>query len=83
LRSFTGGLTPRTTAAKLAGMLCNEIRDHVRERLPAIVDFFLFTMAITIITAVLLGLTWLYVNCGVALFVVAIVVLAIAHQPFC
>jgi hypothetical protein len=41
-------------------MFWNEIPDHIRERLPAIVDFILFGMALTIIAVVLLGLTWLY-----------------------
>jgi hypothetical protein len=59
-------------------MLWNEIRDHIRERLPAIIDFALFAMVITTITAVLLGLTWLYVNYGPALFLVAIVLIWIA-----
>jgi hypothetical protein len=58
--------------------LWNEIRDHIRERLPAIVDFLLFAMVITITTATLLGLTWLYVNYGMALFLVAAVLLWLA-----
>jgi hypothetical protein len=59
-------------------MLWNEIRNHVLERLPAIVDFFLFAMVITTVTAVLLALTWLYVNCGMALFLLAAVLLWLA-----
>jgi hypothetical protein len=59
-------------------MLWNEIRDHIRERLPAIVDFILFAMVITITVAILLGLTWLYINYGLALFVVAAVLLWLA-----
>jgi hypothetical protein len=59
-------------------MLWNEIRDHIRERLPAIVDFIIFSVVITIITAVLLGLTWLYVNYGLALSLVAAVLLWLA-----
>jgi hypothetical protein len=60
--------------------LWNEIRDHIRERLPAIVDFLLFAMVITTTAAVLLGLTWLYVNYGLALFVVAVVLLLLASN---
>jgi hypothetical protein len=56
-------------------MLWNEIRDEIRARLPAIVDFALYATFITTTTAVLLGLTWLYVNYGMALFVVATVLL--------
>jgi hypothetical protein len=59
-------------------MLWNEIRDHIRERLPAIVDFVLYAMFITITAATLLGLTWIYINCGPALFVVALVLIWLA-----
>jgi hypothetical protein len=53
-------------------MFWNEIRHHIRERLPAIVDFVLFAMALTVIAVVLLGLSWLYVEYGGALFGVAV-----------
>jgi hypothetical protein len=61
-------------------MLWNEIRDHIRERLPAILDFILFAMFITTAATILLGLTWLYVNYGLALFVVAVVLLLLASN---
>jgi hypothetical protein len=51
-------------------MIWNEIRNHLRERLPAIVDFILYIAAMTMIAAVLLGLSWLYVEYGMALFLV-------------
>ena len=55
-----------------SAMFWNQIRDHIRERLPAIVDFVLFAMALTVIALVLLGLSWLYVEYGGALFGVAV-----------
>jgi hypothetical protein len=58
-------------------MFWNEIRDHIRERLPAIVDFILFGMALTMIASVLLGLAWLYVEYGGALFGVAVVLVCL------
>jgi hypothetical protein len=58
-------------------MFWNEIRDHIRERLPAVVDFILFGMALTMIAVVLLGLSWLYVEYGGALFGVAIALVCI------
>jgi hypothetical protein len=54
-------------------MFWNEIRNHIRERLPAIVDFILFGMALTMIAVVLLGLSWLYVEYGMALFWLGVV----------
>jgi hypothetical protein len=54
-------------------MFWNEIRGHIRERLPAIVDFILFGMALTIIAVVLLGLAWLYVEYGMVIFWVGVV----------
>jgi hypothetical protein len=72
-------LAGRQRSGLTAAMLWNDIRDRIRERLPAILDFILFAMVITIITAVLLGLTWLYVNYGMALFLVAAVLLWLAN----
>jgi hypothetical protein len=54
-------------------MFWNEIRNHIRERLPAIVDFILFGMALTMIAVVLLGLSSLYVEYGMALFWLGVV----------
>jgi hypothetical protein len=59
-------LRPAGATGITSTMFWNEIRDHIRERLPAIVDFILFGMALTIIAVVLLGLTWLYVEYGMA-----------------
>jgi hypothetical protein len=49
-------------------MIWNEIRNHLRERLPAIIDFLLYTAAMAMVAAVLLGLTWLYVEYGMFVF---------------
>jgi hypothetical protein len=62
------GLCQAGAAAITNTMFWNEIRNHIRERLPAIVDFILFGMALTMIAVVLLGLSWLYVEYGMALF---------------
>jgi hypothetical protein len=61
-------LVPAGAAGITNTMFWNEIRNHIRERLPAIVDFILFGMALTMIALVLLGLLWLYVEYGMALF---------------
>jgi hypothetical protein len=63
-----GPLAPGRCGGDNGTMFWNEIRDHIRERLPAIVDFVLFGMAMTMIAVVLLGLSWLYVEYGMALF---------------
>jgi hypothetical protein len=60
-------------------MFWNGIPNHIRERLPAIVDFILFCMALTMIAAVLLGLTWLYVEYGMALLWLAVGLLFVLH----
>jgi hypothetical protein len=54
------------------GMIWNEIRTQFLERLPKIIDFVLFGMVMTALAAVLLGLAWLYVQYGMALFVVGV-----------
>jgi hypothetical protein len=46
----------------------NDIRDHLRKRLPAIIDFLLYIVFMATVAAVLLGLTWLYVEYGMLLF---------------
>jgi hypothetical protein len=65
------------------GMIWNEVRDHIRERLPAIVDFVLFAAAMTMVATVLLGLTWLYIEYGMFVFwagVGIIVICAILNE---
>jgi hypothetical protein len=64
-------------------MFWNEIRNHLRERLPAIIDFILFVAAMAMIATVLLGLVWLYVDYGMFLFCVGagvIIICAILNE---
>jgi hypothetical protein len=49
----------------------NEIRNEIIKRIPTIVDFILYAMAMTTIAAVLLGLVAVYVEYGMAVFAVA------------
>jgi hypothetical protein len=49
-------------------MFWNTIRNHIHYRLPSIIDFVLFVAALTIITALLLGLVALYVEYGMFVF---------------
>ena len=67
------GLREAGAAGITNTMFWNEIRNHIRERLPAIVDFILFGMATTMIAVVLLGLSWLYVEYGMVIFWVGVV----------
>jgi hypothetical protein len=59
-------------------MIWNEIRNHLRERLPTIIDFILFVAAMAMIATVLLGLVWLYVEYGMFLFWVGVVAVCLA-----
>jgi hypothetical protein len=64
-------------------MIWNEIRNHLRDRLPAILDFALYIAAMTMIATVLLGLTWLYVEHGMFVFCVGagvIIICAILNE---
>jgi hypothetical protein len=70
---WRAGLCQAGVAGITNTMFWNEIRNHIRERLPAIVDFILFGMALTMIAVVLLGLSWLYVEYGMVIFLVGVV----------
>jgi hypothetical protein len=72
------GLCEAAATGITSSMFWNEIRDHIRERLPAIIDFILFGAALTMIAAVLLGLAWLYVEYGTALFWLGVVSVCLA-----
>jgi hypothetical protein len=64
-------------------MLWNVIRNHLRERLPTIIDFILFVAAMAMIATVLLGLVWLYVEYGMFLFLMGagvIIICAILNE---
>jgi hypothetical protein len=64
-------------------MFWNEIRNHLRERLPAIIDFVLYIAAMTMVATVLLGLVWLYVEYGMVLFLMGtgvVIICAILNE---
>jgi hypothetical protein len=68
----TAGAEPITI-----GMIWNEIRDHLRERLPAIIDLVLYIVFMAMVMAVLLGVVWLYVEYGMFLFLVGVGIIII------
>jgi hypothetical protein len=61
----------------------NDIRDQFRERLPAIIDLAMYMVFVTTVAGVLLGLSWLYIEHGMVLFLMgfgAIIVCAILNE---
>jgi hypothetical protein len=65
-------------AAPINSDMWNEIRNHLRERLPAIINFLLYIAAMAMVAAVLLGLVALYVEYGMAVFWMGVVVICLA-----
>jgi hypothetical protein len=59
-------------AAVITGSMWNDISDHLRARLPAIIDLALYMVFVTLVAGVLLGLSWLYIEHGMVLFLMGI-----------